>query len=209
MKAIQKVQEPQAFADWKALANENWQPSYSVLQNPEKRILKDALMREQGFICCYCERRLLVHDCHIEHLAAQSEMACAALDYANLLCSCQLDLPRGTPLHCGNLKAEHALPVSPLESNCAERFDFSADGRIRARNEADQDAEATIKLLGLDIPSLRARRAGIIAPFLDESLTDEEWGRFVAGYLQQDAQGRYGEFWTTIKFLFQFVPHGG
>jgi hypothetical protein len=28
VKYIEKIQEPQSFADWKSLANEDWQPTY-------------------------------------------------------------------------------------------------------------------------------------------------------------------------------------
>ncbi|MDM8565414.1 hypothetical protein QUF74_07150 [Candidatus Halobeggiatoa sp. HSG11] len=54
MKYINKGKEPIEFAEWKGLANENWQPSYDDLQNPEKTIVRTALMEEQGYICCYC-----------------------------------------------------------------------------------------------------------------------------------------------------------
>lgn len=56
MKYIVKNVEPQAFTDWKALANEDWKPSYDKLSGVEKQVVKTALMQEQGYLCCYCER---------------------------------------------------------------------------------------------------------------------------------------------------------
>jgi hypothetical protein len=58
MKYIKKGPEPKELIEWKGLANENWQPSYNDLRNPEKSLVKTALMVEQGYICCYCEQAL-------------------------------------------------------------------------------------------------------------------------------------------------------
>ncbi len=58
MKQIVKDQNTPDFDDWKASVNENWQPTYDGLRDPEKKEVKDSLMKEQGYICCYCERRL-------------------------------------------------------------------------------------------------------------------------------------------------------
>ena len=52
MKQIIKQKEPQAFSEWKAQANENWEPSYAELSGSIKQEVKQALMAEQGYICC-------------------------------------------------------------------------------------------------------------------------------------------------------------
>lgn len=202
MKAIQKGMEPAIFTAWKALANDDWQPSYDILGNPEKKAVKQALMLEQGYICCYCECRLLEDDSHIEHFVPQSESDIGALDFANMLCSCQQNLAKGTPLHCGNLKADQKVPISPLDLDCATRFIFAADGRVLPASVGDQAAMDTIEVLGLDIPILRARRAKVIEVFLDESLGVDELKQLLSVYLQKDAFGMYGEFWTTVEGLF-------
>ena len=67
---------------------------------------------------------------------------------------------------------------------------------------ADRAATETVLRLGLDIPKLRSLRKSAIEPFLDESLSQDEATRFVSGYLQLDSRGMYGEFWTTIRYLF-------
>lgn len=59
-----------------------------------------------------------------------------------------------------------------------------------------------VKRQELDIPKLIDLRAKAIEPFLDDQLTGEDMRRFVGGYLEQDDQGRFGEFWTTIDYLF-------
>lgn len=71
MKYIEKQQEPCVFTNWKAQANDDWQPKYEYLSGEIKKAVKDTLMSEQGYICCYCERRLTKSDSHIEHFRPQ------------------------------------------------------------------------------------------------------------------------------------------
>ncbi len=205
MKYIEKGKEPEAFTEWKALANDDWQPTYDDLSGDTKEAVKDALMGEQGRICCYCERRLTDNDSHIEHLRPQSDQSVDPLDYANMLCSCQNRLQKGEPRHCGNLKDnwfDKVLLVSPLESGCERRFAFTGDGNVEPALTTDDAAIETINRLGLDIPKLKALRASAIEPFLEEDLSEDDMHQFVMGYLQKTGNGLYGEFWMTIRNLF-------
>lgn len=205
MKHIVKRCEPVAFRNWKALANANWQPTYDNLSGEPKKAVKSALMKEQGHICCYCERRLTDDDSHIEHFRPQSDPAVVPLDFDNLLCSCQNQIKKGEPRHCGNLKGEwfdRDLLISPLDPGCEDRFSFTGNGLIKPRTDHDSAASETIERLGLDIPKLNGLRAKAIEPFLDDSLSSEEMKAFVVGYLARDSAGRFGEFWTCIWYLF-------
>jgi len=205
MKQIIKQGEPQSFTDWKALANEDWQPTYAGLSGEPKKVVKEALMTEQGHLCCYCEQRLDNDDSHIEHLRPQSDPAVDPLDFSNLLCSCQNQIKKGEPRHCGNRKDDwfdHDLLVSPFDPGCEERFAFAGNGLIKPVTDHDQAASVTIIRLGLDIPKINDLRSKAIEPFLDEGLSHEEMQAFVTGYLTKDATGRFGEFWTTIRYLF-------
>ncbi len=207
MKSIVKGPEPDEFAQWKAKANADWQPTYDNLSGETKRAVKSALMREQGYICCYCERRLLDDDSHIEHFKPQSDSLVDPLDFSNMLCSCQDKIKRGVPRHCGNLKGgwfDEQMLVSPLTIDCAARFAFMGDGKIQAADPTDEAAKTTIIKLGLGIPKVNALRKDAIALFLDPILNEDEMNRFVSGYLMQDDQtGVLAEFWTTIHYLFK------
>jgi len=210
MKYIVKGPEPQAFANWKASGNNNWHPIYDNLDRDTKKAVKDALMDEQGYLCCYCERRLTTDDSHIEHFKPQSDESVDPLDFSNMLCSCQSNVRQGKPLRCGHRKGDwfdDELLVSPLDPSCEGRFSFTGDGHIKPTKENDVAAEETIKRLGLDIGNLVESRAKAIEPFLDDTLAEEDLKRLVSGYLQKDNQGTYGEFWTTIRYLFGgYVP---
>ncbi|WP_300674961.1 retron system putative HNH endonuclease [Desulfoluna sp.] len=206
MKHIVKGIEPQAFEAWKGLASEDWHPDYAGLSGPAKKAVKTALMVEQGWICCYCERRLTDKDSHIEHFQPQSDPAVDPLDFSNMLCSCQNHVKKGEPRHCGNLKGnwfDEDLLVSPVDASCEGRFSFAGNGHVQAADSNDTAAIMTIQRLGLNISKLIALRANALSPFLDDSLTQDEFERFVHGYLQLNSSGMYGEFWTTIRSVFQ------
>lgn len=206
MKHINKQHEPIDFSEWKAQENQNWQPAYNNLDSDIKSAVKESLTNEQGHICCYCERRLTTNDSHIEHFQPQSDTDVDPFDYSNLLCSCQNQLKKGEPRHCGNLKEDwfdSDLLISPLEPDCDKRFTFTGFGDIKPAVTEDNAASETIERLGLNIPKLRSMRSKVLEPFLVDSLSEEEIKQFVTGYLQKDDNGQYGEFFTTIQHLFR------
>ncbi|HMG66694.1 MAG TPA: retron system putative HNH endonuclease [Chitinophagaceae bacterium] len=207
MKHIVKGIEPKDFTDWKALENNDWRPMYDSLSGVEKKAVVDSLKAEQGYICCYCERSLDVTDYHIEHLKPKSLDDVDPLDYSNMMCSCQLRVKKGEPRHCGNSK-DHWYKedefISPLNPDCEHKFIYTFDGYIEPASPEDKAATITIEKLQLKIDKLNALRRSAIEPFLDGQLTTEEIGRFVTGYLitKENNNGRFNEFFTTIKYLF-------
>ena len=151
MKHVTKHQEPEAFIQWKEEANESWQPTYDGMPGEVKQTVKESLRYEQGNICCYCERELSDNDSHIEHFIPQSAPDVDPLDYFNLLCSCQSQIKKDEPRHCGSLKEDWHDPIlliSPLAPDCEEHFAFTGDGSIKPTTHNTAAASETIKKLG-------------------------------------------------------------
>jgi uncharacterized protein (TIGR02646 family) len=211
VKYIKKGEEPESFKTWKALARTtpNW--GYSYLQNPEKRELHDALLREQGYICCYCGMRITRESSHIEHLKPQSATdPDLSIDYTNVLASCQREREPKKPIHCGVAKDDwydENLLVSPLKANCSEFFIYTDDGQILEADAVDKKAAAatTIDRLCLNIPKLIAVRKEVIKNLLVdidiEELTDEETQKLLQGFEKPDTNGRYDEFCAAIAYI--------
>lgn len=209
MKYIIKGNEPEIFTNWKKEANEYWTPTYDDLSGNVKTAVFSSLKNEQGKLCCYCERELKENDYHIEHLKPKDKdkFPELQLEYSNFLCSCQRNIKKGIPRHCGNSKdnwyTENEL-VSPLNSDCEKRFKYTGDGQIFPANEKDAAARMTIEKLQLHIEKLNNLRKNAIEPFLDENLSQDELDSFVQEYLKDKNQnnGIFNEFYTTIKYLF-------
>jgi len=195
MKHIRKRPEPQELLDFKAAKTNDWTPSYDNLTTETKSALKQSLMQEQGWLCCYCEAELDVDDSHIEHLRPQYHYPAQELDYNNLLCSCQSRLKRREPRHCGASKDnwyDQALMISPLDSACEGYFYFTGDGRIYPRN-GNHAADETIKRLRLGIDKLNAMRAAAIEKLIDLDKAE------ISNYLTGNAAGKFPPFFTAIR----------
>jgi len=201
VKYILKRTEPISFTTWKNSGN----MTYSRLRNPIKSDLKNALLLEQSYICCYCESKISSDSSHIEHLDPQCNSNGNDLDFTNLLCSCQKQLSAGEPRHCGNSKENYIIPITPLMQHCENKFKYTEDGQIQC---TDEDSKVTIQTLNLDIDKLNILRESAIDSILyldpikkDELLSEEESNFFAQDYLKIK-DGQYSEFYTTIKYLF-------
>lgn len=198
MRHFQKWVSPADFEAWKALANGDWQPNYGNLQNPEKRSLHQALLNEQGQLCCYCGRGISLADSHIEHFRPQELREDLELSFENLFASCIRETEPGAPLHCGHAKGhdfDEVRHVSPLDSTCERRFCYSLAGTILPEDDA---AKSMADLLRLDIEFLRNRRMEVLNKVFDAafitSATSEELQSLMLAYRTPDAEGRRESF---------------
>ena len=224
MKFIRKLGEPSDFSCWKSLGNEDWEPSWSNLRDDRQSNLKpkttlhQSLIDEQGYICCYCGRRIDRTISHIEHLKPRQLYPELSLDYYNLLASCPgyleeedikaLTEAQAPQKHCGQFKDnwyDDKLTVTPLMSDCEDYFRYTAFGEILPTNDLEkkQAAQETIKRLGLNQHALeRERRKSIEAILLDiDSLNAEELEKLIYAYEKLDENGKFFRFCAVILYV--------
>lgn len=207
MRCIQKSEnEPTSFASWKAQTNENWQPTFENMNSTVKQELKTALSDEQLGICCYCESKLTETDSHIEHFRPQGRFPDRSLDYTNLLCSCQSNLKKGKPRHCGSAKADwfDSNLISPLQENCSSYFNFTGDGHIYPAVQGA--AQETIACLALDIPKLVSSRKEVLDVFLDENISDADFVSFFKKYITSLSSSNPPEYISAVTQVFSPKP---
>jgi uncharacterized protein (TIGR02646 family) len=207
MKYIKKGPEPEVFQRWKERRNDDWTPSWNNFANPEKSSVKMSLLVEQGFLCCYCCRRIRQATSHIEHLKSRDEFPMDALDYGNFLGCCmgEAEDPPPAMSHCGHHKQNWYVAdqfVSPLEPDCEEYFSYTAYGDIVERTGTRREIAArnTITRLNLDCAKLRRlRKSAIDAVTQDLDVLSNADIQILRRRLRQpDAQGEYGEFLPAI-----------
>lgn len=183
MRYISKHPEPESFRRWKSLSNDEWQPTYKTLQNPEKAILHASLIAEQEGICCYCQGLVETNNSHIEHLLPQNLHPNKALDYENLLCSCgHPRKSKSIPDHCGHAKRNKELPITPLHPDCCSHFLYSSDGSIKPNPPDNKQAKDTIEILKLDSTELTKSRKFAIDALIDDSGIDD-WEEYMLAFL--------------------------
>jgi uncharacterized protein (TIGR02646 family) len=209
VKYICKTNEPEFLTNFKAQANEDWQPTYEFLRGKDKQQVHHYLIAEQGHICCYCGGRIVHADSHIEHFQPQTDYPDLELDYFNLLASCQNQLIPREPRHCGMGMSwfDDRLLVSPLIEDCEDFFEYTVDGQILPSRDTEKSVAAirTIDRLNLNIPKLQATRAGAIEglyndPELELPFSDDEIQKLIHYYSQTDGNGMYQPYCQTILY---------
>src|ERR1700693_513819 len=72
MKYIRKGRPPHDYATWCRAVRGTTDEDYRNLRGPEKARLRDALLREQGWLCAYTMKRIDQSIAHIEHIKPET-----------------------------------------------------------------------------------------------------------------------------------------
>jgi uncharacterized protein (TIGR02646 family) len=215
MKYITKRSEPASFTDWKNILCDGWAPGWDNLLNPQKRSVLQALLTEQGFICCYCGMGIDDNSGHIEHLKPRDRFPHLELEYDNLLASCEGTTRSGIARdnHCGHRKGDwydDSLFISPLDPVCEDCFVFTSAGEILATVDPDltDRAQETIDKLGLNVDRLKRMRRealeGIFTGFGD--LTNYEINRLISKFSEKTSDGKFTPFcFVVVNVLRKYV----
>lgn len=140
------------------------QPNHHYDNYSEKDDLRASLLQEQGYICCYCMRRIAEPTAQkmvIEHFKPQSLYPELQFDYNNLLASCQGNEGWSEAYqHCDERKKSHEIIVSPLNQSMMEMVKFSGNGEIYTDDKIlDNDIN---NVLNLNLQQLKNERKAII-----------------------------------------------
>jgi hypothetical protein len=84
MKYIQKSAEPTSLSTWKIKQGDKIPTWKSFGRTVVKGQLLETLLKEQGYICCYCGVAIDKGSCHIEHFKPQGKDETVRFDYSNL-----------------------------------------------------------------------------------------------------------------------------
>jgi TIGR02646 family protein len=173
MKQIFKTNPPSEFVDYCKTPG----VSFSTLSSVSKRALKEHLLKDQGYICCYCGCEILNNEgTKIEHIKCQKRHPDLALCFDNMLASCDGgDKDRRNKvkpphlLHCDAKKGNDDIPISPLDKNIEKQIIYFDDGAVIGRGE---EGKELIKVLGLDAKYLVTQRRNVLESYDDFSLDD-------------------------------------
>jgi uncharacterized protein (TIGR02646 family) len=207
MKRIIKKEEPKEFIDWKL----NWEtpPDWQTFDGkPIKQSVKETLLKEQGYICCFCENRVTMDQGHIAHLLDRKQHPELVLEYGNMLYSCP-ENQRGEPQTCGHAQGNRKLPISPLDEDCENHFIYDGEtGEILPRENSNKfsDAQETIRILNLNASKVLCKKR-LEAYHETENnkveLTIDEFEVWINNILKRNIENKFTPFWTTIKYAAQ------
>jgi uncharacterized protein (TIGR02646 family) len=115
----------------------------------DKQHVRDVLLEDQGFLCCYCMRSIDPNKhqrVRIEHHQSQSSASVRDLDWNNLLAACAgarklrgrakddaaaRKVPRAEQT-CDNRKGDDTITINPLTAN-VDAIRYLNDGRLQHR----------------------------------------------------------------------------
>lgn len=171
MKHIVKKDSPSDFEAWKIgnkltpeklithrQIKKNKKLIWKKLDGEIKQIVKLSLLQEQGFICCYCQKRIeLNENTGIEHFIERNEKPEKMFDYDNLFACCdggdserksqnlQNDSSENekTPRYCDRaknyayLKYNRFLSLNPLDINCETHFSYFLPENYNGKPEVE------------------------------------------------------------------------
>lgn len=150
MRHIQKKGIPPNLDTWKT---ENPSLTYKDMPETERRAIRQHGLIEQGYLCAYCTCPVTVDSGVNAHLVAQSVRPHAALDWHNIVVSCD------TNCQCDKKQGARTLRLTPLMPECEKELSFTLSGKISSSTERAQDA---ITMLALNVRSLSNKRRNAI-----------------------------------------------
>jgi len=162
---VQKATAPEWFQAWASPPCPDPTHSYDNLR--EKAELKECLLSEQGFLCCYCGRPVTLDNSHNEHFRPQRKYPELSLCYNNIHASCS----SSPDFHCGYAKRDafdEELCISPLDVD-EYRFLFAQSGHIFSKNKDDASANYMIKILNLNSSWLITARRELLTKLFSPS----------------------------------------
>ena len=198
MRKITKNNPPSSFVQFAARHN----VTFLGLRGNTKKQTKLYLMKDQGFVCCYCGRKLNPDgsDSQIEHFlpkTARGIYAHLQLDYNNLLACCDGGKKADPPVvekFCEAVKNDSVMQFNPLTDDGEMSFIFSEDGEIYG---LDPKADEAIEILRLSSSVLKYMRKAAIKKY--SYLSNVNWQNEHNSLANFDANGELTEFCFVLR----------
>lgn len=203
MRQIRKQAEPRELREHR-LGGGRFEDPQGATRWKER--LQDALLRDQGGLCCYCMKRLERKAMKIEHLRCQERNPDRELDYDNLFAACPGN--EGVPWTrqtCDARKRNDDLHIDP-SGNIEPFIRYRPDGTVVSSVPGYQhDFDQT---LNLNLAELRHARAGVLEGLIAglERETQGTWKEQrlleeLARWEALDHQGNRREFCAVVVYF--------
>lgn len=212
MKQIKKIKEPSDFVEHRVKPD----ATFDNIPTSVKDNLREALLKSQGYICCYCMGRIDHRSSKIEHFKSQkynngkdgSENL--TLDYKNLFVACADSGGKYETQTCDSHKKELELKTIDLTSPlCDSMFKYDGNGGISSVSD-DSDVEKDINdILNLNQQTLKDNRKVIYKKIQERFKVYQKKECFNMSFLNKelshwsskDNEGQYYEYCMVAVYL--------
>lgn len=203
MKYIKKLSEPNSLVAHRKKEHAD----YNNIPTDTKEEIKQALLTEQGYICCYCMKRINKENIKLEHWKPQSKYPERSLIYKNMLGVCNGN--EGEPKHlqcCDTHKGNWELSIDPLSPHCETFIKYSADGIIFSDDEkVNRDLNDVLNLNQQKIQNNRRIVMDVLIQYLLSKYVNKGWTKSaiqkeINKWSSVDSEGKYKEYCEVALF---------
>lgn len=208
---IKKNKEPKAWTEYRQTPGVDYQPNSELV---------DALLKEQGYICAYCMRRIpckdklyksngrdyveTKEDHRIEHILCREKHDDKKLDYKNMVICCPGHI--GDEDHCDRLKGDNDISFSPLDPTFIGTLSYKNDGEIlSAKPEFNEEIN---KVQNLNTPLLKINRKtfhSTVINMIKQKQGEKPWtesviNKYIQKYSSKDKDGKLPPYCGIILY---------
>ena len=171
--------------------------------------LVDSLLKEQGYICAYCMRRIPCKDNisnenhRVEHILSREKHPDKKLDYKNMVICCPGHI--GEENHCDRLKGDMDISFNLFDENFIRTLSYKSDGKIISSN-VTFDNEIN-EVLNLNTSLLKANRKEIwrvVTRELNTLKGDKPWNKTILKKCLEKYSNKHEK-----DGKMQFIPYCG
>ena len=174
--------------------------NYGNIQTKTKDELRKSLVEEQGYICCYCLKRIPenkadLHHTKIEHFKCQENHSTLDLEYSNLHLACKGNQGQSEKNQtCDTAKAnKEILSFSLINDSLKGNIHYAKDGAIFSQQENIEKEINEILQLNSD-QNIKKTRASILKGVSESIRILQSKGKLTKNALErqlQNWQNRY------------------
>lgn len=195
MRKINKGPEP---VKWKQYRKT---PGVKYQSIPE---LRDSLLKEQGYICAYCMRKVphkdknSTEDSRIEHIKCREKYPEEELVYSNMVICCPGAI--NSDFHCDKKKGTEDISFTPFDQCFIDSLSYSSsNGKIKS-SVSEWDTEID-KVLNLNNTLLKKNRLEVLDAVIHELKKKKSWRKGTIDKLLAS--------WNNLDDNGQLKPYNG
>ena len=100
------------------------------LDSGTKREIKEALLENQKFVCCYCTCKIQYNSMKVEHWESQAKCPEKRLEWTNLFAACDGGEKSKVGPHCDSSKGSSRITLSPIRQEHINKLTYTGSGDI-------------------------------------------------------------------------------
>ncbi|WP_372521211.1 retron system putative HNH endonuclease [Mesoflavibacter sp.] len=168
--------------------------NYGNMPTATKNELRESLINEQGYVCCYCLKRIPenkadLHHTKIEHFKCQENYAVLDLEYTNLHLACKGNEGQSEKLQtCDTAKAnKDIISFSLIDNSLNGNIHYAKDGTVFSEQDNIEKEINEILQLNND-QNIKKTRASILKGVSESIRILQSKGRLTKNVLERELQ---------------------